>query len=406
MIDMRAVRADFPVLERKIGEKPLIYLDSGATSQKPRQVIEAVASFYREHNANVHRGLYQLAAEATDLYEEARAKVARFIGAAPDEVVFTHGTTEALNLAAFSLGEARVKAGDEIVVTVMEHHANLIPWQQVARLKGAVLVPVGTTPTGELDLAELAKKVTGRTKVVAVTHVSNVLGTINPVPEIAELAHRVGAVVVVDAAQSVPHLPVDVRELGADLFAFSGHKMLGPTGIGVLWGKKELLEELPPFLTGGEMIREVWLERATWNDVPYKFEAGTPPIAQAVGLGAAVDYLSSLGMGEVRRHDLALTARALEGLLAKDYVEVYGPRDPERRGGVVAFNLRGIHPHDVATLLDQEGIAIRAGHHCAQPLHRLLGIPASCRVSFYLYNTPEEVDRFLAALDQVWEAFR
>jgi len=406
MIDMRAVRADFPVLERKIGEKPLIYLDSGATSQKPRQVIEAVASFYREHNANVHRGLYQLAAEATDLYEEARAKVARFIGAAPDEVVFTHGTTEALNLAAFSLGEARVKAGDEIVVTAMEHHANLIPWQQVARLKGAVLVPVGTTPTGELDLAELAKKVTGRTKVVAVTHVSNVLGTINPVPEIAELAHRVGAVVVVDAAQSVPHLPVDVRELGADLFAFSGHKMLGPTGIGVLWGKKELLEELPPFLTGGEMIREVWLERATWNDVPYKFEAGTPPIAQAVGLGAAVDYLSSLGMGEVRRHDLALTARALEGLLAKDYVEVYGPRDPERRGGVVAFNLRGIHPHDVATLLDQEGIAIRAGHHCAQPLHRLLGIPASCRVSFYLYNTPEEVDRFLAALDQVWEAFR
>jgi len=213
-------------------------------------------------------------------------------------------------------------------------------------------------------------------------------------------------VVVVDAAQSVPHLPVDVRELGADLFAFSGHKMLGPTGIGVLWGKKNLLEELPPFLTGGEMIREVWLERATWNDVPYKFEAGTPPIAQAVGLGAAVDYLSSLGMGEVRRHDLELTARALEGLLAKDYVEVYGPRDPERRGGVVAFNLRGIHPHDVATLLDQEGIAIRAGHHCAQPLHRLLGIPASCRVSFYLYNTPEEVDRFLAALDQVWEAFR
>ena len=406
MIDMRTVRADFPVLERKIGEKPLIYLDSGATSQKPRQVIEAVASFYREHNANVHRGLYQLAAEATDLYEEARAKVARFIGAAPDEVVFTHGTTEALNLAAFSLGEARVKAGDEIVVTVMEHHANLIPWQGVARLKGAGLVQVGTTPTGELDLGELAGRVTGRTKVVAVTHVSNVLGTINPVPEIAELAHRVGAGVVVDAAQSVPHLPVDVRELGADLFAFSGHKMLGPTGIGVLWGKKELLEELPPFLTGGEMIREVWLERATWNDVPYKFEAGTPPFAQAVGLGAAVDYLSSLGMGEVRRHDLALTARALEGLLAKDYVEVYGPRDPERRGGVVAFNLRGIHPHDVATLLDQEGIAIRAGHHCAQPLHRLLGIPASCRVSFYLYNTPEEVDRFLAALDQVWEAFR
>ncbi len=404
MIDVEKVRADFPILGRVVNGNPLIYLDSGATSQRPVQVIEAVASFYREHNANVHRGLYQLAAEATDLYEEARAKVARFIGAAPEEIVFTHGTTEALNLAAFSLGEARVKAGDEIVVTVMEHHANLIPWQLLAKRKGAKLVPIGVTHEGVLDLDELAEKITGRTRIVAVVHVSNVLGTINPVPEIAELARRVGAAVVVDAAQSVPHLPVDVRELGADLFAFSGHKMLGPTGIGVLWGRKGLLAEMPPFLTGGEMIREVWLERATWNDVPYKFEAGTPPFAQAVGLGAAVDYLSSLGMGEVRRHDLALTARALEGLLSRDYVTVYGPREPEARGGVVAFNLEGIHPHDVATLLDQEGIAIRAGHHCAQPLHRLLEIPASCRASFYVYNTPEEVDRFLAALDRVREA--
>ena len=404
MIEVEKVRADFPILGRTVNGKPLIYLDSGATSQRPVQVIEAVAAFEREHNANVHRGLYQLAAEATDLYEGARAKVARFIGAAPEEIVFTGGTTEALNLAAFSLDEARVKAGDEILVTVMEHHANLIPWQQVSRRKGANLAPVGIIPDGELDLAELEQKITSRTKVVAVVHVSNVLGTINPIPEIAELAHRVGAVVVVDAAQSVPHLPVDVRELGADLFAFSGHKMLGPTGIGVLWGRKGLLAEMPPFLTGGEMIREVWLERATWNDVPYKFEAGTPPIAQAVGLGAAVDYLTSLGMEEVRRHDLALTARALEGLLARDYVTVYGPREPEARGGVVAFSLEGIHPHDVATLLDQEGIAIRAGHHCAQPLHRLLEIPASCRASFYVYNTPEEVDRFLAALDRVREA--
>lgn len=404
MIDVKAVRADFPILERKVNGRPLVYLDSGATSQKPRQVIEAVARFYREHNANVHRGLYQLAAEATDLYEEARAKVARFIGAAPEEIVFTHGTTEALNLAAYSLGELLVGEGDEVVVTAMEHHANLIPWQQLARRKGARLVPVGVTPEGELDLGELAEAISDRTKVVAAVHVSNVLGTINPVPEIAELAHKVGAVVVVDAAQSVPHLPVSVRELGADLLAFSGHKMLGPTGIGVLWGRKELLEKLPPFLTGGEMIREVWLDRATWNDVPYKFEAGTPPVAQAVGLGAAVDYLSSLGMEEVRRHDLELTARTLEGLLERDYVTVYGPTEPEARGGVVAFNLRGIHPHDVATLLDQEGIAIRAGHHCAQPLHRLLGIPASCRVSFYVYNTPEEVDTFLSALDRVWEA--
>ena len=404
MIDVKAVRADFPILERKVNGRPLVYLDSGATSQKPRQVIEAVARFYREHNANVHRGLYQLAAEATDLYEEARAKVARFIGAAPEEIVFTHGTTEALNLAAYSLGELLVGEGDEVVVTAMEHHANLIPWQQLARRKGARLVPVGVTPEGELDLGELAEAISDRTKVVAAVHVSNVLGTINPVPEIAELAHKVGAVVVVDAAQSVPHLPVSVRELGADLLAFSGHKMLGPTGIGVLWGRKELLEELPPFLTGGEMIREVWLDRATWNDVPYKFEAGTPPVAQAVGLGAAVDYLSSLGMEEVRRHDLELIARTLEGLLERDYVTVYGPTEPEARGGVVAFNLRGIHPHDVATLLDQEGIAIRAGHHCAQPLHRLLGVPASCRVSFYVYNTPEEVDTFLSALDRVWEA--
>lgn len=405
MIDLKAVREDFPILKRTVNGHPLVYLDSAATSQKPRQVIEAVARFYQETNANVHRGLYQLAAEATDLYEEAREKVARFIGAHPHEVLFTHGTTEALNLVAYSLGEARVGPGDEILVTEMEHHANLIPWQLLAQRKGARLAAIRVTGEGQLDLADLEAKLSPRTKVVAVTHVSNVLGTINPIPRIAALARRVGAAVVVDAAQSVPHMPVSVGELGADFLAFSGHKMLGPTGIGVLWGRKEFLEELPPFLTGGEMIREVWIDRATWNDVPYKFEAGTPPFAQAVGLGTAVDYLTGIGMEEVRQHDLELTTRALEGLLARDYVEVYGPKDPEARGGVVAFNLRGIHPHDVATLLDQEGIAIRAGHHCAQPLHRLLDIPASCRVSFYLYNTPEEVDTFLSALDQVWKAF-
>lgn len=406
MIDLGKVRADFPILKREVNDRPLIYLDSGATSQRPRQVIDTVSRFYREHNANVHRGIYELAAEATDLYEEARAKVARFIGAVPEEVVFTSGTTQALNLAAHSLGEMAVKRGDEIVVTVMEHHANLVPWQLLAERKGARLVPIGITPGGELDLDELARAVSHRTKVVAVAHVSNVLGTVNPVPRVADLAHRVGAYLVVDAAQSVPHMPVSVRELGADLLAFSGHKMLGPTGVGVLWGRKELLERMPPFLAGGEMIREVWIDHATWNDVPYKFEAGTPPLAQAVGLGAAVDYLSSLGMEEVRRHGVELVARALEGLLSRDYVTVYGPEDPKARGGVVAFNLKGIHPHDVATLLDQEGIAIRAGHHCAQPLHRLLGVPATCRASFYVYNTPEEVDAFLASLDGVWEAFR
>jgi len=285
MIDLKAVREDFPILKRTVNGHPLVYLDSAATSQKPRQVIEAVARFYQESNANVHRGLYQLAAEATDLYEEAREKVARFIGAHPYEVLFTHGTTEALNLVAYSLGEARVGPGDEILVTEMEHHANLIPWQLLAQRKGARLAAIRVTDEGQLDLADLETKLSPRTKVVAVTHVSNVLGTINPIPRIAALARRVGAAVVVDAAQSVPHMPVSVGELGADFLAFSGHKMLGPTGIGVLWGRKEFLEELPPFLTGGEMIQEVWIDRATWNDVPYKFEAGTPPFAQAVGVG-------------------------------------------------------------------------------------------------------------------------
>lgn len=400
---MRNVRGDFPVLERTVNGNALIYLDSAATAQKPTQVIEAIARFYREANANVHRGLYALSVEATELYENARKRIAALIGARPEEVIFTRGTTESLNLLAYSLGEARVREGDEILVTVMEHHANLIPWQELARRRGAVLSAVGITPDGELDMDDFRRKLSSRTAIVAVTHVSNVLGTINPIPEISREAHRVGALVVVDAAQSVPHLPVDVKELGCDFLAFSGHKMLGPTGIGILWGRRELLEEMPPFLTGGEMIREVWIDRATWNDLPYKFEAGTPPIAQAVGLGAAVEYLVRLGMDEVRRHEEELTGLLLEGLRARDYVEVYGPHDPQKRGGVVAFNLRGIHPHDVATLLDQEGIAIRAGHHCAQPLHRLLGISASCRASVYVYNTPEEIELFLAALDRVWE---
>jgi cysteine desulfurase/selenocysteine lyase len=368
-------------------------------------VIEAVSDFYRGKNANVHRGVYALAGEATEAYEAARAKVATFIGGASEEVIFTRGTTEALNLVAHSLGEARVHAGDEILVTEMEHHANLIPWQELARRRGASLRAVRST-LGFLDLADFRRTLSPRTKVVAVVHISNVLGTINPIPEIAAEAHRVGALVVVDAAQSVPHMPISVRELGADFLAFSGHKMLGPTGIGVLWGREELLEELPPFLTGGEMIREVWLDHATWADPPAKFEAGTPPIAQAVGLGAAVDYLLGIGMEEIRRHEVELTALALAGLLSRDPIEVYGPRDPEGRGGVVSFNLRGVHPHDVATLLDQEGIAIRAGHHCAQPLHRALGILASARASFYLYNEPWEVEAFLEALDHAWEAIR
>lgn len=398
------VRDDFPILRRTVHGKPLIYLDSAATSMKPSAIIEAEARFYRESYANVRRGVYELAAEATDLYEGARAKVASLIGARKDEIVFTRGTTEALNLAAWALGETRIGPGDEVLVTEMEHHANLLPWQEVARRQGARLSAVAVTAEGELDLEDLRRKLSPRTKVVALVHVANMLGTVNPVREIAAEAHRAGAVVVLDAAQSVPHMPVDVKELGADLIAFSGHKMLGPTGIGVLWGRKTLLAELPPLLTGGEMVREVWLDRATWDDPPARFEGGTPPIAQAVGLGAAVDYLQAIGMDEVRRHGEELTALALDGLLSRPYITVYGPRDPAARGALVAFNLQGIHPHDVATLLDEDGFAIRAGHHCTQPLHRRLGIPASCRVSFHVHTTAAEVELFLTALDRVWKA--
>jgi len=398
------VRDDFPILQRTVHGKPLVYLDSAATSMKPTAVIEAEARFYRESYANVRRGVYELAAEATARYEGARTTVAELIGARPDEIVFTRGTTEALNLAAWALGETRLGPGDEVLVTEMEHHANLLPWQETARRRGSQLKAVAVTADGTLDLADLRAKLTPRTKVVALAHVSNALGTVNPVAEIAAAAHQVGALVVVDAAQSVPHMPVRVGELGADLIAFSGHKMLGPTGIGVLWGRREILAQLPPFIVGGEMVREVWLDRATWDDPPARFEGGTPPIAQAVGLGAAVDYLQAIGMNRVRRHGEDLTGLALDGLLRRSHVTVYGPEDPTARGALVSFSLAGVHPHDVATLLDQEGIAIRGGHHCAQPLHRKLGIPASCRVSFHVYNTPDEVDLFLEALDRVWKA--
>lgn len=402
---MRAsIRNDFPILGRPVHGKPLVYLDSAATSMKPEAVIEAEARFYRESYANVRRGVYELAANATDRYEEARAKVAALIGATPAEVVFTRGTTEALNLAAWTLGETRLQPGDDVLVTEMEHHANLLPWQETTRRRDAHLRAVAVAPDGVLDLDDVRRKLSPQTKVVALTHVSNVLGTINPVREIAREAHQVEAIVVVDAAQSVPHMPVDVRELGADLVAFSGHKMLGPTGIGILWGRREILAELPPFIVGGEMVREVWLNWASWDEPPARFEGGTPPIAQAIGLAAAVEYLQAIGMDAVRRHGEELTSLALEGLLARPYVTVYGPRDPTARGALVSFTVKGVHPHDVATLLDGEGIAIRAGHHCAQPLHRRFGIPASCRASFHVYNTPDEVEVFLAALDRVWGA--
>ncbi|MFO8034119.1 MAG: cysteine desulfurase [Candidatus Bipolaricaulota bacterium] len=401
-MDVEKIRRDFPILGRKAAGKPFVYLDSAATSQKPSPVIDALGAFYRESNANVHRALYGLAAEATERYEAAREKVASLLGAIAEEIVFVRGTTEALNLAAHALGDARLKGGDTVVVTEMEHHANLVPWQQAARRHGARLEAVPITDGGELDIPAYEGLVSSGVKVMAVAHASNVLGTINPVPELADAARRAGALVVVDAAQTVPHMPVSVRELGADMVAFSGHKMLGPTGIGVLWARKDLLEELPPFMTGGEMIREVWLDRASWAAPPRRFEAGTPPFAQGVGLGAAVDYLAGLGLEEVRAHDVELVGMALEGLACRRHVTVYGPLDASARAGLVAFNLGGVHPHDVATLLDQEGIAIRAGHHCAQPLMRHLGVTATCRASFYLYNTTDEVDVFLQALDEAW----
>jgi cysteine desulfurase/selenocysteine lyase len=379
-----------------------VYLDSAATSQKPRVVLEALQHYYEEYNANVHRGLYRIAERATLAYEEARAKVAAFIGAPAEELVFTRGTTEAINLVAYSYGDAFVGPGDEIVVTEMEHHSNLVPWQLLAQRRGARLRVVRVRPEdGTLDLEALDRVLTDRTRLVAVAHQSNVVGTINPVREIAQRAHAAGAVVLVDGAQSVPHMPVRVGELGCDFLAFSGHKMCGPTGIGALWARRELLEAMPPFHGGGEMIERVELERSTYKDPPHRFEAGTPNIADAIALGVAVEYLQSLGMEAVREHEKALVRYALAQLAEVRGVRVYGPGDPEVRGGAVAFTVEGVHPHDVAQVLDSEGVCVRAGHHCAQPLHRALGLAATARASVYLYNTPEDIDALVRGLERV-----
>lgn len=405
MRSVRRCREDFPALHQTVaGGHPLVYLDSAATSHKPYPVIEAMRRFYERDNANVHRAVHALAERATEAYERARRTVARFIGA-PDPacVIFVRGATEALNLVARCYAQVRLRPGDEIVLTPMEHHSNLVPWQMVAKATGAALRYVDLLPDGTIDLESYDRLLaSGRVRVVAFTHQSNVLGTINPVREMAERAHRAGAVVVLDGAQSVPHMPVDVEELGCDFLAFSGHKMMGPTGIGVLWGRRELLEEMPPLFGGGEMIREVGLYDTTYNELPYKFEAGTPPIAQAVGLGEAVAYLESLGMEQVRAYEEELVAYALQRLSELDDVRVYGPR---QRGGLVSFNLEGVHPHDVATVLDQHGVAVRAGHHCAQPLMRWLDVPATVRASFYVYNTPEDVDALVRALRSVRSIF-
>lgn len=399
-LNVDLIRQDFPILAREVNGYPLRYLDNAATSQKPRQVIQALVDFYERINANVHRGVHTLSVESTDAYELARERSARFIGVDdPFEIVFTRNTTESLNLVAACWGRQNLKPGDEIIATLLEHHSNLVPWQRVAEETGARLHLAPLLPDGTLNRAAFERLITPRTRLVAVAHASNVLGTILPVAWMAERAHDVGAVVVVDGAQSVPHLATNVKELGADFLAFSGHKMLGPTGIGVLWGRRALLEEMPPFLGGGGMIREVYEDRATWAPLPEKFEAGTPNVADAVALAVAMDYLDDLGMERVRGHEVELTRYALERLNAIPDVTIYGPPDAEQRTGVVSFNLEGVHPHDAGTVLDEAGVAVRAGHHCCQPLHRALDVAATLRASFYVYNTRDEVDVLADTLD-------
>ena len=405
--DPRALREDFPILQRRVrGGKPLVYLDSAATSQKPAAVIQALEDFYRTTNANIHRGVYELSEAATLAYDQARAKVARLINAPdPRQCIFVRNTTEAINLVAQSWGRANLGPGDVVVLSLLEHHSNIVPWQLVTRERGAELRYIDIDDSGRLRLEQLDDYLaTGRVKLVSVTHVSNALGTINPVAEIVERAHAAGALVLVDGAQSVPHLPVDVQALGVDFYAFSGHKMLGPMGIGVLYGRRELLEAMPPFLGGGDMIRTVTLEESTWADLPAKFEAGTPSVADAVALGVAVDYLQSLGLPAIRQHEKELVRYALARLDEIPGVTLYGPVG-EDRSGVVSFTLGDVHPHDIAGILDSEGIAIRAGHHCAQPLMRRLSVVATARASVYLYNTEEDIDRLVDGLLIVRQLF-
>jgi cysteine desulfurase/selenocysteine lyase len=408
MFDPKVVRKEFPIFERRMhGDKPLIYLDSANTSQKPRKVLDTLTEFYEKHNANIHRAVYQLAAESTEAYEGARTKMAEFIKAPEGsrEIVFTKSCTEAINLVAYAWGRANLNEGDEIVITEMEHHSNLIPWQIAAQSSGAKIVAFPITDEGFLDLDRMSEVITDRTKIVCVTGMSNVLGTINPVRVVADAAHAVGAVVLVDGAQRTPHLATDMSELGCDFYSFTGHKMCGPTGSGGLWARAEILESMPPFLGGGEMIREVWLDHATYNEIPHKFEAGTQPFAQAVGLGAAVDFLTELGMDEIRRHEIEIVGYALERLSDIPGLTLHGPMDPEKRGGVISFWLDDVHPHDLATIVDTEGVCVRAGHHCAQVLMRRLGVPATTRVSFYVYNTNADVDVLVDAVAMAKERF-
>ena len=401
LMDIEKIRKDFPILNVKVHGKPLVYLDNAATTQKPKVVIDAITDYYENYNANIHRSIHKLGEEATKAYEEAHRKVADFINADFEEVIFTKSTTESLNLLAYSLTN-QLKPGDEIVISEMEHHSNFVPWQQLALKKNLKLKFIEINKEGLLDENSIKENITNKTKIVSLTHVSNVLGTINNIEEIGKIAHENNALMIVDAAQSVPHMPVDVKKLDCDFLAFSGHKMLGPTGIGVLYGKKELLQKMDPFLYGGDMIKEVTFENTTFNDLPWKFEAGTANIAQAIGLGAAIDYLNKIGMENIESYEKELVRYAYDKLSGIEEIEIYGPKE---RSGLISFNVKNIHAHDTAQILDGEGIAVRAGHHCAMPLASKLGIVASARASFYLYNTQEEINKLFDGIKKVIEVF-
>jgi cysteine desulfurase/selenocysteine lyase len=405
-MDIKAIRSQFPILDQEVNGHQLVYLDSSATSQKPIQVIETLEKYYKEINSNVHRGVHTLGTRATDAYEGAREKVRKFINAkSTKEVIFTRGTTTSLNWVASSYAMANLKEGDEIVITVMEHHSNIIPWQQVAKKTGAILKYFPLQEDGTLSLDDVRATITANTKIVSVTHVSNVLGTINPIKEIAKIAHENGAVMVVDEAQGAPHLKIDVQDLDVDFLGFSGHKMCGPTGIGILYGKKDLLENMEPVEFGGEMIDFVELYDSTWKELPWKFEGGTPTIAGAIGLGAAIDFLNEVGLDNIAEHEYKLSQYTLDKLSSIEGISIYGPMDPAKRSGLVTFNIKDVHPHDVATVLDAEGIAVRAGHHCAQPLMKWLKASATARASYYLYNTEEDIDRLVEGLVKTKEYF-
>lgn len=407
MFDPAQVKKDFPILKRQVNGHLLVYLDSGATSQKPSQVLEAERIYYEQHNANVHRGAHTLGDEATHLLEVSREKVQEFIHAPrPEEIIFVRNATEAINLVAYAWGLDNLKPGDVVVTTLMEHHANLVPWQQVAKRMGATVAVVGLTKDGLMDMEDYKAKLKLKPKLVAFVHVSNALGTINPVTEMTKLAHKVGALVLVDGAQAIPHMEIDVQEIGCDFYAFSGHKMLAPMGIGVLWGRKEILEQMSPFLTGGGMIDQVFTDHATWAELPDKFEAGTPNVAGAVGLMSAMDYLQKLGMEAVRAHDEMIVAYALEQLYKVTNLVILGPKDSGLRSGSVSFEYQGVHAHDVATILDSEGVAVRSGHHCTMPLHTSMGVVASIRASFNVYTTKEDIDALVAALLKVKTIFK